>query len=59
MPWDDGIEGVHRSIAAENSPLIHVLAGPGTGKIFALMRRVARLLENGITPSDILAVGDH
>lgn len=33
-----------------------MMAGPGTGKTFALMRRVARLLESGMLPSSILAV---
>ena len=35
---------------------MHVLAGPGTGKTFALMRKVARLLEEGHDPSRILVV---
>ena len=35
---------------------MRVVAGPGTGKTFALMRRVARLLEEGAQPSRILAV---
>ena len=38
-----------------NSPL-RVLAGPVTGKTFAMMRRVARLLEAGVAPHEILAV---
>ena len=32
------------------------MAGPGTGKTFALQRRVARLLEEGQNPKRILAV---
>lgn len=32
------------------------MAGPGTGKSFAMKRRVARLLESGVDPSHILAV---
>lgn len=56
MAWDDGLVGAARNIAAtENSPL-RVMAGPGTGKSFAMKRRVARLLENGQTPERILAV---
>jgi len=35
---------------------VHVLAGPGTGKTFAKMRRIARLLEAGAPPERILAV---
>jgi hypothetical protein len=30
--------------------LLRALAGPGTGKTVALLRRVARLLEAGIAP---------
>lgn len=56
MAWDTGLTGIARDIAAtENSPL-RVMAGPGTGKSFALKRRVARLLEEGADPSRILAV---
>jgi superfamily I DNA/RNA helicase len=56
VPWNTGLVGVHLAIAGyPNSPL-RVLAGPGTGKTFALMRRVARLLEAGVAPAQILAV---
>ena len=52
--WDDGLGGAARRIAeVEHSPL-RVLAGPGTGKTFALMRRAARLLESGSVPYRIL-----
>lgn len=56
MAWDDNLEGVHRDIAAEARTPIHVLAGPGTGKTFAMMRRIARLLEDGVEAERILAV---
>jgi DNA helicase-2/ATP-dependent DNA helicase PcrA len=57
MPWNTGIQGTHLSIAAYNGTPLRVVAGPGTGKTFALMRRVARLLEEGNVPPDrILAV---
>ena len=47
MPWDEGLQGQALQIAATpNSPLC-VVAGPGTGKTFALMRRLTRLLEVG------------
>jgi len=53
--WADGLCGAARRIAeVEHSPL-RVLAGPGTGKTFALMRRVARFLQAGATPNRILA----
>lgn len=35
---------------------MHVLAGPGTGKTFSLMRKVARLLEERNNPARILVV---
>ena len=54
--WHENLEGVHLEIAAETGSPLHVLAGPGTGKTFAMMRRVARLLESGIEPSDILTL---
>ena len=54
--WDDGIVGVHREIAADPARMLHVLAGPGTGKTFAMIRRVARLLAEGAIPDRILAV---
>jgi len=56
MAWDDGLEDPHLSIASADDQSVFVLAGPGTGKTFALMRRVARLLEEGLDPSGILAV---
>ena len=56
MAWDDGLEGVARRIAATNNSPLRVMAGPGTGKSFAMKRRVARLLEAGQDPRRILAV---
>jgi superfamily I DNA/RNA helicase len=56
MAWNDGLDGPHRDIAASDDNPICVLAGPGTGKTFAMMRRVARLLEQGADPSSVLAV---
>jgi DNA helicase II / ATP-dependent DNA helicase PcrA len=58
MAWNDGIEPgtpTYR-IAADEGHRIRVLAGPGTGKSFAIKRRVTRLLEQGVTPASILAV---
>lgn len=54
MVWDDGLLGPHRNIGACNERFLRVLAGPGTGKTFAFIRRVARLLEDGIDPNRIL-----
>lgn len=52
--WDDGLVGPARRIAELNHTPMRVLAGPGTGKTFALMRRVARLLQAGATPNRML-----
>lgn len=52
--WDDGLTGPARNIAGLDHTPIRVLAGPGTGKTFALMRRVARLLQDGATANRIL-----
>jgi superfamily I DNA/RNA helicase len=54
--WDEGITGTHRDIAADPARVLHVLAGPGTGKTFAMMRRIARLLQDEVPPQRILAV---
>ncbi|HXG58056.1 MAG TPA: ATP-dependent helicase [Thermoanaerobaculia bacterium] len=52
--WDDGLVGSARRIAQLDHTPMRVLAGPGTGKTFALMRRVARLLQDGATPNRML-----
>ena len=54
--WNSGLTGPHLSIAAFPGTPLRVMAGPGTGKTFALMRRIARLLQNGVPPQSILAV---
>jgi superfamily I DNA/RNA helicase len=58
MPWDDGLNpnSPAYGIASDRSESIRVVAGPGTGKSFGLKRRVARLLETGISPARILPV---
>ena len=55
MGWDDGLKDPHLKIATSNEARIGVLAGPGTGKTkYGLMRRVARLLSEGVPPNRIL-----
>ena len=56
MKWDEDLRGPALQIAGtQNSPLC-VVAGPGTGKTFALMRRLTRLIEvEQADPSRILA----
>ncbi|HEY3287026.1 MAG TPA: ATP-dependent helicase [Gemmatimonadaceae bacterium] len=59
MAWNDNLQvgTPAHSIAASVHTRIRVLAGPGTGKSFAMKRRVARLLEvDGISPTRLLAV---
>ena len=58
MAWDDGLEEESPAygIASSNEERIRVIAGPGTGKSFAMKRRVARLLEGDIDPERVLAV---
>lgn len=56
MAWNQNLNGIHYDIAAEIRSPVHVLAGPGTGKTFAMMRRIARFVEAGTNPQNILAV---
>lgn len=58
MVWSDGLlPGTPPYlIASSRNTRIRVLSGPGTGKSFAMKRRVARLLETGIAPTAILPV---
>jgi superfamily I DNA/RNA helicase len=58
MPWDEGLkkDSVAYRIAAAVEKRVRVIAGPGTGKSFAMKRRVARLLEAKTSPKEILAV---
>lgn len=58
MPWYDELDPISPAygIAASTNSRIRVIAGPGTGKSFAMKRRVARLLEEAIEPATILPV---
>lgn len=56
MAWNTELVSPYLDIAAYQGTPLRVMAGPGTGKTFALMRRVARLLESGVSPPSILAV---
>lgn len=58
MAWNDGLDksSVAYAIAAASEQRVRVIAGPGTGKSFAMKRRVAKLLESGVSPQEILAV---
>ncbi|HVC75340.1 MAG TPA: ATP-dependent helicase [Candidatus Micrarchaeaceae archaeon] len=54
--WDDKLTGAAHDVAAAEASPLKVVAGPGTGKTFALKRRVARRLQEGCQPKRILAV---
>ena len=56
MNWDRELTGPALNIAKTGEKRLRVVAGPGTGKSFALKRRVARLLEQGQDPTRILVV---
>lgn len=58
MAWNDGlvVGSPAHGIASSLKTRIRVVAGPGTGKSFAMKRRVSRLLESGVPPAQVLAV---
>lgn len=56
MSWNDGRCGAALEFSGSDARRLCLMAGPGTGKTFALVRRVARLLEQGADPSRILLV---
>lgn len=58
MAWSDNLDPQSPAyhIAASANARVRVIAGPGTGKSFAMKRRVARLLEEGVEPATILPV---
>jgi DNA helicase-2/ATP-dependent DNA helicase PcrA len=58
LGWDQGLDqnGVAYKIASATGVRIRVIAGPGTGKSYAMKRRVARLLEEKVEPEKVLAV---
>jgi DNA helicase-2/ATP-dependent DNA helicase PcrA len=58
MAWNDGLTTgtPAHAIASTTNPRVRVVAGPGTGKSYAMKRRVARLLESGVVPAHILPV---
>lgn len=58
MPWDDNLDRESPSflLASSDANVIRSLAGPGSGKSFAIKRRIARLMESGVPPEEILAI---
>jgi superfamily I DNA/RNA helicase len=58
MIWDEGLEkeSATYQLASSDSRIIRSVAGPGSGKSFAIKRRIIRLLETGIDPDKLLAI---
>lgn len=58
MPWRDGldIESAAYSFITSDSKVIRSVAGPGTGKSFAMRRKIAKLISEGTDPAKILAI---
>jgi len=58
MAWNDEIEegSPAYNLAASDSETIRAVAGPGSGKSFAIKKRILRLLESGVEPERILAI---
>jgi hypothetical protein len=54
MAWNDNLAGPALRVASVRASPLRVRAGPGTGKTFALMQRLARLLEEGAVPEQVL-----
>lgn len=56
MHWNEGLDEEFIAIAGYTGSHSCIIAGAGTGKSFALKRKVARLLEEGESPGTTLAV---
>lgn len=54
--WLQGVEGPTVDFIESDARVIRGAAGPGTGKTFALMRRIARLLDQRVEPDELLVV---
>jgi superfamily I DNA/RNA helicase len=58
MAWNDGIEvgSPAHLLASSEARTIRAVAGPGSGKSFAIKKRILRLLEADVSPASILAI---
>ncbi|MBX3448237.1 MAG: UvrD-helicase domain-containing protein [Planctomycetaceae bacterium] len=55
MPPQDLTPSQHAAVEFFEGPLL-VLAGPGSGKTRVITRRIARLVDRGVSPREILAI---
>ena len=56
MVWNEDLTGPALDIAQTPAKRLRVMAGPGTGKSYALRHRIQRLIEQNQDPSRIWAV---
>lgn len=58
MNWNDDLEEgtPAHNLASSTARTIRSVAGPGAGKSFAIQRRIARLMSEGVVPEKILAI---
>lgn len=58
MKWNDNLEekSPAYNLAASTAHTIRSVAGPGSGKSFAIQRRIAKLMADGTRPEKILAI---
>jgi len=58
MAWNDDLvpDSPTYLLAASDAKITRAVAGPGSGKSFALNHHIARLLETGVDPERILAI---
>ncbi len=58
MTWNNEIEegSPAYNLAASDASTIRAVAGPGSGKSFAIKKRILRLLEQKVNPEKILAI---
>lgn len=52
--WDDNLNDKAKEIAQTDASPFRIIAGPGTGKTYILIRKIARLLQEGKNPKKIL-----
>jgi superfamily I DNA/RNA helicase len=58
MVWDKGLDKTSAAykLASSDARVVRSVAGPGSGKTFAIKRRIVHLLEKGIEPEKILVI---